>query len=223
MVILCVIIVILVIVLLIKLPLGSNRFPTRLSSEIISKLTKVKRVILKLPMNQDVAIDNLNVFREFMEEKRIPFWLSEGTALGIRRNGQLIPWDDDVDVSMMAEFKELFLEEVLPDLLDNGFTICSVRFDDHFFSMMRNGEIFDVDIVSKDGECGAGHTSAMGFSYECNDIIPLLRNMRFVYFDNKMWVIPGDEYYRALYGSTWETPLDNKDKTLFLDLKRRLS
>ena len=35
-----------------------------------------------------------------METASIPYWLEGGTLLGIIRENRLLPWDNDMDISM---------------------------------------------------------------------------------------------------------------------------
>ncbi len=41
-----------------------------------------------------------------LQKKNIPFWIEAGTLLGIYRNGDLIPWDYDADLSIPAEYAD---------------------------------------------------------------------------------------------------------------------
>jgi phosphorylcholine metabolism protein LicD len=44
-----------------------------------------------------------------LDENRIPYHLEGGTLLGIVRDGDLLPWDHDVDISIPAAFADQFL------------------------------------------------------------------------------------------------------------------
>ncbi|MDP8200893.1 MAG: LicD family protein [Candidatus Tenebribacter burtonii] len=43
---------------------------------------------------------------KILEKNNIPYWLDEGTLLGIVRDGDLLPWDHDADMSVPGEYAE---------------------------------------------------------------------------------------------------------------------
>jgi len=43
---------------------------------------------------------------DLLQKNNIPFWLEAGTLLGIYRDGDLIPWDYDTDLSIPAEYSD---------------------------------------------------------------------------------------------------------------------
>lgn len=63
-----------------------------------------------LRRHQLKLLDMLRFIDEVCRHNDIPYWLSSGTLIGAMRHGGFIPWDDDVDVEMLAvdfpRFKE---------------------------------------------------------------------------------------------------------------------
>lgn len=63
-----------------------------------------------LRRHQLKLLDMLRFIDEVCRNNDIPYWLSSGTLIGVMRHGGFIPWDDDVDVEMLAvdfpRFKE---------------------------------------------------------------------------------------------------------------------
>ena len=72
---------------------------------------------------------SLSVFKEFIricEKYHLDYFAHWGTALGAVRHGGFIPWDDDIDVGMLRDDYELFLQVAPGELgdrfvLSNGF------------------------------------------------------------------------------------------------------
>ena len=67
--------------------------------------------ICDLKEKQQIALGVLLFFSSFCESHDIKYSLSYGTLLGAVRHKGFIPWDDDVDVMMLREDYDLFLEQ----------------------------------------------------------------------------------------------------------------
>ena len=73
--------------------------------------------VTSLPKAQGVLRDiQLSILKLLLEvdkvckEHKIQYWLDYGTLLGAIRHKDFIPWDDDIDISMMREDYEKSLE-----------------------------------------------------------------------------------------------------------------
>ena len=67
-------------------------------------------------------LEILDAIAEVCEKNDISWYLAAGTALGALRHGGFIPWDDDIDVGMMREDYDRFLE-IAPQALPERFEI----------------------------------------------------------------------------------------------------
>ena len=56
------------------------------------------------PLNQDLLFQNLVDVHNVFDKYGIKHWISHGTMLGIYRDNQFIPWDDDCDIA--ADFSQ---------------------------------------------------------------------------------------------------------------------
>lgn len=112
----------------------------------------------------------LNIFKEikpFLDKNGIPYYLLGGSLLGAVRHKGFIPWDDDIDIGILREDYERFLETVAKNLPEN-LELRSYRdeSDHHYyfsrivdkrFYMRREGSIITrnenlwVDIFPLDG------------------------------------------------------------------------
>lgn len=80
------------------------------------ELAKLKQVELDILVEVDRVCRKLG----------ISYWLDAGTLLGAARHSGFIPWDDDIDIAMLRDDYERFLE-VAPVELSSGFTLCERR------------------------------------------------------------------------------------------------
>lgn len=59
---------------------------------------------------------------DFLEKERINYHLEGGTLLGIVRDGDLLPWDHDIDLSIPLKDAELFVQNKIK-LLFKGYRV----------------------------------------------------------------------------------------------------
>ena len=65
---------------------------------------------------KQIEFDMLCEFDRICKKHDIPYYISDGTALGAVRHGGFIPWDDDIDVSVIREDYDRVLRAVAEDL-----------------------------------------------------------------------------------------------------------
>lgn len=73
---------------------------------------RVPKAAGKLRLLQEGNAALLRLFARRMESAGLSFWLDYGTLLGAVRHSGFVPWDDDLDVSMMRPDFEALLEQL---------------------------------------------------------------------------------------------------------------
>jgi len=83
------------------------------TQEIIKKVPKKKRIrkhkskTIELTGKYRIRMKR-SILRiiSILEKNHIPYWMDEGTLLGIIRDGDLLPWDHDADLGIPGEYAE---------------------------------------------------------------------------------------------------------------------
>lgn len=155
-------------------------------------------------LNKKKCYETLKKFNALMHKKNIFYYLSEGTALGIYRDGDLITWDDDIDVGIFVKDWERFKKEIVPEMYKLGYSFHQSSVKKELFYFLGNGIFMDVEIVGLHHNCISNLKEK-----ECVKLIPHLK------FTKKEWCgiifnLPKESYYEFLYGHTWKTPIRNK-------------
>lgn len=72
---------------------------------------------------QDTLFEMLVVLDRFFRRHSLRYFLDSGTALGAVRHGGFIPWDDDLDLGMLREDYDRFLQVVADEGLPPGYSL----------------------------------------------------------------------------------------------------
>jgi len=80
-------------------------------------------------IDKKIAIDNLITLRDILESENINWWLTDGTLLGLYREGDFIKHDTDTDIGIEWT---TFTKSALRKILDKGFKI------QHMFGLWKN-------------------------------------------------------------------------------------
>ena len=62
--------------------------------------------------NAKIAIRMMKKVARFLDTIRVPYILEAGTLLGVIREDRLLPWDNDVDLTISREYEEKLLKNL---------------------------------------------------------------------------------------------------------------
>ena len=151
-------------------------------------------------IDKEIAAENLSLLKRFLGERNITFGLIAGTLLGAVREKDFISHDEDIDLFVLGEQKQKFLD-LLPELKKEGFEVA--RFDRRgLLSIIRRGEYIDIYFFVPLCE---------GIRHCCGWCVPeeLLLKTAMLEFKGDLFVAPQD-YEGFLvyeYGYNWQTPI----------------
>ena len=99
---------------------------------------------------QTAEFQLLKAFTEICEKLDLPYYLVCGTALGAVKYQGFIPWDDDIDVALLREDYEVFLQKA-PGLLPPELFLQNYKSDPAFpqiYSKLRNSQTTYIESLS---------------------------------------------------------------------------
>ena len=94
----------------------------------------------------ETLVEILDEFVRVCKKHNLKYTLVAGTLLGAKRHSGFIPWDDDVDVGMLREDYEKFLEVAPKELKKDYILDCfenNKKYHLGFAKIKKNGTIFD--------------------------------------------------------------------------------
>lgn len=151
-------------------------------------------------IDKQIAKQNLADFNSIANKNNLKFGLIYGTLLGAVREHDFIDHDEDIDLFVLSEQRDLLLE-MLFELRKYDFEV--VRYDRRgLISIMKNNEYIDIYIFSP---------LQKGVRVCCGECIleKYLLNTFFLDFLSESILVPTDyeEYLQFQYGKDWTTPV----------------
>ena len=120
---------------------------------------KPKNIYLGIKqINREIAFENLKDVIQVLKNVGICVSPAYGTLLGIIRENNFIEWDEDIDLFVLNEDKDILLD-ALWQLREEGLELIRVDRCAHLYSVMRNGEYIDfyiMDSISPELRTGYG-------------------------------------------------------------------
>jgi lipopolysaccharide cholinephosphotransferase len=172
-------------------------------------------------LDKKTATKNLLLMNSIFKEKNLKFTLLFGTLLGAVREHDFISYDTDTDIGIFEEDREKLLQ-IIPIILENGFSIIRTKEPDDLVTFMKDDEYIDVGIFRlikrklKEYYTYQGHLIPRAF----------LDDLDKIEFLGKEFNVPKNKelYLTKTYGSGWKTPRKNEPalNTGFLNIYYRL-
>jgi len=159
-------------------------------------------------IDKDTCYKIMCDFDDICKKNDVKYFLSEGTALGIYRDGDLIDWDDDIDFAMDEENSKKFVEYCVPEFVKNGYLyMISIAYTNlNMLSFIKYFHSIDVDRIIVGEKC----TSKCGKL--CDELLPHIQRIEHRYWRGRMWPVPSESYYEYLYGKNWKIPKKTKNQ-----------
>lgn len=95
------------------------------------------------PAGRTANEDNFLEIVTFLRRHGVTFWLDQGTLLGVIRDGELLPWDKDIDISVWTEGFDKVLE-LSEELRRRGYYIEVHEDRDTIFLSKRKGYFIEI-------------------------------------------------------------------------------
>jgi len=150
----------------------------------------------------------------------IKHWLTNGTALGVYRDGDFIPWDDDIDIDLYMEEFEPNLTQIKQALWGLKFVVRCTEGREAKISVFKHGEKLSLrglylDPTYKDNQYRLRHS----YKYPRK----FYETERAIFFNGRKFLIPSptEEFLEYCYGKNWKTPLKSDDEREYSTKKIR--
>jgi len=162
-------------------------------------------------IDKDVCFKIMGEVDDVCRKHGVRYYFSEGTALGIYRSGDLIDWDDDVDIGMDEKNFDIFMKKCVTELKDKGFIVVNTWvpvLNGYLFALMKDWHILDVERVKTGEKC----ISKLGRM--CDELIPHIQKLTKRKWRGRDWPVPEESYYEYLYGKDWKVPRKTKNQNV---------
>ena len=145
---------------------------------------------------------------KLLEEEGVEYWLDFGTLLGLVRDGAIIEWDEDVDISIWQTSYDK-LEKIKPKLVELGYIVSNnINWGNKVYLDHKRKIWTDIYYWKKDKKNMYKHASP-GFNPKINTFsLSLLGNFTTINFKGKDFVVPEkyEEKLTKMY-QDWKTPV----------------
>jgi len=85
--------------------------PSELGKSDMTRTMQYPRAKYDIDGKLKKLVDLLKLTARVLRENKIPYMLTQGALMGAYRHGRVLPWDDDLDISVPIEHHDLILSE----------------------------------------------------------------------------------------------------------------
>ena len=158
-----------------------------------------------IPMDIQKGEKSILEIKELMDDLSVVFFLRHGTCLGAVRDGQLIPWDDDIDIGSiigMNNLDEKAIYKIIDSFKLNGFETVVSESPFHIsVSLSKSG-------IPIDWTC---YKIRQGYIYQYPAVkipVNIYDDLKPIPFLGTTFFVPNppEKYLSLKYGSEWKTP-----------------
>lgn len=155
---------------------------------------------------QLVQLEIAKEIKRVCEDNNIQYFLDSGTLLGAVRHKGFIPWDDDLDVAMMRDEYERFMQ-IAPQKLDSKYELITWKnekmYPNQFAKVIKKGTIYREETRHDDGKNGI-YVDVFAYDHFPDDVnirkihgfkIMAYRAMIRAKCNTKMWTYQGHFYF----------------------------
>jgi len=90
--------------------------------------------------NLKIAEQMLKDVTDIFDKHGVRYWLDFGTLLGIVREGRILPWDDDMDISIFEDDRQKVHDIVMPEIKKLNYRTYSRLHMDENDEILKNGD-----------------------------------------------------------------------------------
>ena len=178
-----------------------NRSMPKLYAKVIGTDKKIHR-------------ENLAIVDEIMKRYEIEYNLSCGTALGVRREGDIIDRDEDVDIEIDIKYLDK-IKEIVDYFKKNEFQLVRYWVDTplnskkkvNLISFHRKLHYVDIEFSGEGLNCiTVDDNPPRG----CDEFLKIKEPYQYGKIGDREYKVPSDKYLEFLYGEDWMVPRKKK-------------
>lgn len=170
---------------------------------------KVKTKKPKKVLNKEISLKNLSLLHSLLKKHNIPYWLQDGTLLGLTRDKDLISHDNDTDIGLFfSDFKEK--PWIIDEIAAHGFSLIRVlgEMDNSLLlTFVKDGEKVDFFFYYKNNN-KVYHSSFTKFENQIVNYEYAPFNIKDITVKGFTFSVPENEvkFIETKYGSNWAVP-----------------